>query len=141
MELKNISRVVHLTSNMALSTFIIFNYLSSDELNKKVAVHQSYSTFWTLTSILVFASGIANIFLIKGKKLTDPVHKIWVHFFELKFVLSLFLTPLVYPMTGMFYASSSPTETVVIDEESDDIFDTQVMKAADHIPDSTRIAL
>lgn len=36
-----------------------------------------------------------------GKSLKDPVHNIWLHFFEIKFVLSTFLTPLVYPFTSI----------------------------------------
>jgi len=36
-----------------------------------------------------------------GKKLTDPVHLMWRHFLEFKFVISIFLTPLVYPFTAM----------------------------------------
>jgi len=44
-----------------------------------------------------------HIFLTKGdKELKDPVHGIWLHFFELKFLLSMFLTPLVYPLTSVF---------------------------------------
>jgi hypothetical protein len=50
--------------------------------------------------VILFVTGVLNIFLVKGgKKLKDPVHKVWVHFFEFKFVLALFLTPLVYPFT------------------------------------------
>lgn len=71
----------------------------------------------------MFASGIANIFLLKeGKKLTDPIHKMWVHIFELKFVLSLFLTPLVVPMTSLFYSGNS-ADTVVYSDDSQDIFE------------------
>jgi len=48
----------------------------------------------------LFVSGILNIFLTKnGKTLKDPVHKVWIHFFEFKFILALFLTPAVYPFT------------------------------------------
>ena len=34
-----------------------------------------------------------------GKTLKDPVHKVWIHFFEFKFILALFLTPLIYSIT------------------------------------------
>ena len=78
--------------------------------------------FWVSTSLTVVLTGIANIFLIKEKKLTDPIHKMWVHIFELKFVLSLFLTPMIYPISGFYYHSQSE-QTFVINEESDDIFD------------------
>ena len=39
---------------------------------------------------------------MNGKKLVDPVHKVWRHMLEFKFIIALFLTPLVYPMTSMF---------------------------------------
>ena len=51
-----------------------------------------------LAGVSIIATGVANIFLIKmGKKLEEG-HKLWVHFFELKFVLSLFLTPAINPL-------------------------------------------
>lgn len=51
----------------------------------------------------MFGSGIASVFIIQdGKTLTDQVHKMWVHFFELKFILSLLLTPAIYPLTSVF---------------------------------------
>ena len=56
-----------------------------------------------MNSTLIYATGIAMIYITKGgKKLTDPVHSMWMHFFELKFALGLFLTPLIYPLTCMF---------------------------------------
>jgi hypothetical protein len=58
-----------------------------------------------MNSTIIYITGIALIFINKsGKTLTDPVHAMWMHFFELKFVLGLFLTPLIYPLTGMFAA-------------------------------------
>jgi len=62
------------------------------------------------------ATGIVYTYMVKGgKELKDPVHGMWMHAFELKFLLSAFLTPMVYPMTGMFAAEGEinlPDETI-----------------------------
>ena len=51
---------------------------------------------------MLLISGICNIFLIKGDKQIKDEHRLWLHFFELKFVLACFLTPLVKPMLYIF---------------------------------------
>ena len=57
-------------------------------------------------------SGIALVYLEKeGKTLEDPVQAAWQHLFELKFVLSLLMTPLVYPLTSLF-AQDSATKSI-----------------------------
>jgi hypothetical protein len=99
MDLKSVSRVTHLLSTATLSGSIIINFMTDTE---KLVNHPNFRSFWTWTSAALFVSGVLNIFLTKnGKKLKDPVHKIWIHFFEAKFILALFLTPLVYPLTSM----------------------------------------
>ena len=56
----------------------------------------------------MFASGIANVLIIRdGRTFTDHWHTMWNHFFELKFVLALLLTPAIYPLTGMFAPEGS----------------------------------
>lgn len=73
----------------------------------------------TFVGLTVFVTGIANVFLVKGgKKLTDPVHKMWIHFFELKFILALLLTPLIYPITSIF---AEEGQNVISSETKDKI--------------------
>lgn len=51
----------------------------------------------------VFITGLLNILFVKGdRELKDPLHSMWKHFFELKIILALFITPLIDPMTKMF---------------------------------------
>ena len=97
MEFKSVSRVTHMISTATLSGSIVINYFTNTE---KLTSHPNYYGFWLWTSVILFVSGILNIFLTKnGKTLKDPVHKVWIHFFEFKFILALFLTPAVYPFT------------------------------------------
>jgi hypothetical protein len=89
---------------------VIFNYWSEGEFSAKLKEKEGYTLFFAFTGILLFVTGIANIFLVKGgKKLTDSVHKIWIHFFELKFILALLLTPLIYPITSIFAQTGRKT--------------------------------
>lgn len=56
----------------------------------------------------MFVTGIVNMFIAKdGKSIEDPVHSVWKHFFELKFALSLLLTPIIYPLTVPFAEEGS----------------------------------
>mmetsp|Transcript_12946 Transcript_12946/g.21906 ORF Transcript_12946/g.21906 Transcript_12946/m.21906 type:complete len:113 (+) Transcript_12946:247-585(+) len=75
-----------------------------------------------------------------------------MHIFELKFILSLLLTPLVYPMTDLFYSDSSFLKSrkavvereIIIDEDSEDIFEQKVTQNAaryQHIPEKTKVQL
>ena len=64
--------------------------------------HPTYKDYNTILGLAVFVSGISNVFLVKGKKLEDPVHKVWQHFFELKLAVSILLTPMIYPLTAYF---------------------------------------
>jgi len=87
---------------MMLSGLVTYNYLSSGELVESIHTHENYAAFNLATGCTLFISGITNIFLIKKGKLTDPVHKVWQHMFELKFVIALLLTPMIYPLTSYF---------------------------------------
>lgn len=97
-------RVLHQLSACVLGGLVIYNYLSNNELAKKMKKNANHSRFNSFLGILLFATGITNIFLIKNEKdlSKNEIHKLWQHFFELKFVLSLFLTPLIYPLTMLF---------------------------------------
>ena len=100
---KSVIRVTHLLTTAANAGQIIYNYMSDGELDDKIKGHPNYASFNTMNSTIIYLTGISMIFLTKGgKELTDPVHAMWMHFFELKFILGLFLTPLIYPLTGMF---------------------------------------
>jgi hypothetical protein len=59
-------------------------------------------SFQMIASFLMFFTGIILVFQTKnGKELKDPIHSMWLHFFEIKFVFAVFLTPLVYPFTSI----------------------------------------
>ena len=102
MDFRSIVRVTHLLSAAALCGQVVINFYSEDKMNQKIKSHDLYSSFQNFISILVFVTGGLMILHAKnGKSLKDPVHNIWLHFFEIKFVLSTFLTPLVYPFTSI----------------------------------------
>ena len=60
-----------------------------------------YSSFQFWMAIIIYISGIGNMYFSKKKPLTDPVHKIWQHYHEFKFVMGMFLTPMIYPLTSV----------------------------------------
>ena len=75
---KFIFRVTHLLSAGLLCGTIVFNHMSEGEMYERIKNHPQYDSFNTITSVLMFATGITNIFLTKnGKTLTDPVHCMW----------------------------------------------------------------
>lgn len=96
-------RVAHLLSTMLITTQIVLDYLSTDGLTKRMTKSADYWQMSAVTSATSFISGLALVYLEKeGKTLEDPVQAAWQRIFELKFVLSLLLTPLVYPLTSLF---------------------------------------
>jgi len=102
-----------------LSGLVSYNYLSGGELTPALKNHEGFKMVNTFVGLTVFVTGIANVFLVKGgKKLTDPVHKMWIHFFELKFILALLLTPLIYPITSIF---AEEGQNVISSETKDKI--------------------
>lgn len=52
--------------------------------------------------VILILTGIANVFIIKGKKEKTPQMKLWIHFFSLKFMLTLLLTPAIKPLQALF---------------------------------------
>lgn len=94
--LKVISRIAHMLSTTILSGSIILNYFF--ELNWYLRDSEDYRRLHMITGIVLIVSGILNIFLIKGGKKLKPEQKPWIHFFELKFVLALLLTPVINPL-------------------------------------------
>jgi hypothetical protein len=64
---------------------------------------QQYDYFSTLCFLITLITGVIRSYLLKpGKIEDDPIHSIWSHMLQLKFVLSLLLTPLIYPLTCFF---------------------------------------
>ena len=47
---------------------VIFNYWSEGEFSAKLKEKEGYTLFFAFTGILLFVTGIANIFLVKDKK-------------------------------------------------------------------------
>lgn len=93
---KSFSRFAHILSTSFLSGSAILNYLFNT--GTILAEEPSYAKVSAVAGVVIFISGICNIFLIKaGKKLTKE-QKIWIHFFELKFFLALLLTPAIKPL-------------------------------------------
>ena len=106
------SRCTHMLSSMIISGITIYNYLSDSHLQRKLSNQSSYSIFYYASLFFMFTSGILNIFLNKnGKKLENPIWKIWIHFFELKFILALLLTPIIYTVTIPFATDQEISET------------------------------
>ena len=101
--IKFASRVLHMLSVVSLSGSVTYNYISGNEVYEKIKNHRNYALFHNTVAVIMFASGLANwVFVRGGKELTDPVHKMWTHFLEFKFVLAMLLTPLIYPLTTLF---------------------------------------
>ena len=66
--------------------------------------NQTYKLLNILGGSLLIVSGIANIFIIKaGKSLKIRKYKMWIHFFELKFILALLLTPSINMILKYFF--------------------------------------
>ena len=102
-EVAFVARTAHMLSAMLLSGSVVLNYYSNGKLDQHMAKHPSNSWFQGIVGATMFASGIANVFILRdGKTLEDQVHKMWMHFFELKFILGLLLTPAIYPLTSIF---------------------------------------
>ena len=102
-KLKTAMRVAHLFSSMIISTQIVLNYISADALSNKLSKRAEYWQLNAVCSVTCFISGLALVYLEKnGKTLEDPVQAAWQHMFEFKFVLTLLMTPLIYPLTSLF---------------------------------------
>jgi hypothetical protein len=94
--LRLISRFIHLTTTALLSGIIIINYLfqTQDYLNE----HSSYKMLCAICGVALIATGIANVFIIRGKKKSTPQTKTWAKFFAYKLMLTLMLTPAIKPL-------------------------------------------
>ena len=60
-----------------------------------------YEKLNIVAGLLIFVTGISNIFLVKGSKKLEGTQKTWIHFFEIKFFLTLQLTPAIKPLQYM----------------------------------------
>ena len=101
-------RVTHLLSAAILSGQVIYTHFTNGELDYAIKENSLYGLFNNIIGFAVFISGVINIYIVKDKnKLVDPVHAIWWHMFELKFVLYLLLTPMIYPLTSFFAEEGS----------------------------------
>ena len=65
-----------------------------------------------VSTVVLFISGIANIFLIKAGKKLKPEHKMWVHFFEVKFLLALCLSPILNFPLRTFTSTQEELDTL-----------------------------
>jgi hypothetical protein len=94
--IKSFSRFVHILSASFLSGSAILNYMFS--IGEKLSDEPSFAKVSAIAGVAVFISGICNIFLIKGGKKLNKEQRVWVHFFELKFMWALLLTPAIKPL-------------------------------------------
>jgi hypothetical protein len=51
-----------------------------------------------VAGVLLFISGIVNVFVIRSGKSNTKQRKAWTHLFALKFCLATLLTPAVKPL-------------------------------------------
>lgn len=100
LSLKTGSRIVHLVSTGLLSGIITLNYFFG--VNEYLSEESSFSKLNAIAGIMIFATGIANIFLVKAGKKLEGDQKMWIHMFELKFFLALLLTPFIKPLQAVF---------------------------------------
>ena len=72
-------RVLHQLSAGVLGGLVIYNYLSNNELAKKMKKNTNHTRFNSFLGILLFATGITNIFLIQNDKdlSKNEIHKLW----------------------------------------------------------------
>ena len=113
---KVVSRFLHLTSTGVLSGICIFNYMfNADEILND---EPFYETIGKYCGMISFATGVANMFLIKhGKTLEKGTpSRNWLHILEIKFFMALLLTPAVKPLisflkeTGMLSGGQKEAE-------------------------------
>ena len=90
--IKVVSRIAHMLSTAVLSGMIILNYLFN--LQSTFSQHAGVKQLHMICGTVLIVSGLANIFLIKGKKKIMAHHKPWSHMLHFKFFLALLLTPL-----------------------------------------------
>ena len=90
--IKVVSRIAHMLSTAVLSGMIILNYLFN--LQSTFSQHAGIKQLHMICGTVLIVSGLANIFLIKGKKKIMAHHKPWSHMLHFKFFLALLLTPL-----------------------------------------------
>lgn len=99
----------HLMSSSVISGLAIFNYLSQNELFTAISQQQN-DYFSSVCTLVLFVTGIARSYLLKGGKIEeDAVHSIWSHMLQFKFVLTLLLTPLIYPLTFILVEEDEKT--------------------------------
>jgi hypothetical protein len=104
---KFLSRLLHLTCATYTTGLIVMNY--HYDLQDHIKEHSMYKFLSIFTGVGLILSGVFNIFFIKAGKTLLPEHKLWIHFFEVKFCLSLFMTPLISPLL-IFIKGQESTE-------------------------------
>lgn len=104
--IKVISRIAHMISSGLLAGLIILNYLFNFSVNSLIDSKHLKLTHM-ICGIVLIVTGVANIFLIKGRKKLLPVHKKWLHLLEFKLMLALLLTPLADPLLTFYLKITS----------------------------------
>jgi hypothetical protein len=101
-------------STAILTGTIVMNYFF--DTSSALKENPLYKRLHMSASIILLITGLANIFLIKGRKKIKPEHKIWVKFFQVKFFLVFLLTPLI----------NIPLKRIVITQEDVDKLRTSI---------------
>jgi hypothetical protein len=95
-------RTVHLLTTMICTTEVVLNYSGEeDAIAAKFKEDPLYHTVLLANSFLLIISGLWLLYLERSEKVNLGA-TIYQHLSELKFVLGLLLTPLVYPCTAIF---------------------------------------
>ena len=90
------------TTTMICTTEVVLNYTGEeDAIAAKFKEDPLYHTILLANSFLLIISGLWLLYLERSEK-ANLGATIYQHLSELKFVLGLLLTPLVYPCTAMF---------------------------------------
>lgn len=93
-------RFGHLVSTAFLSGAIILSYCF--DAREVLTDQPAYPKLCTMAGVVLLMTGIANVFIIKSGKEKTSLMKVWIHFFSIKFMFTLMLTPAVKPIEHLF---------------------------------------
>ena len=94
--MKLLLRFTHLVSTAFLSGTICLQHCFN--LAEHLNEYAQFKVMCAIMGVLLFISGIANVFVIRSDKPNSNQRKAWTHLFALKFCLAMLLTPAIRPL-------------------------------------------